>query len=265
MSEQDITDIGVNFDGKKFHNQHDIIMENAKKAGVKSIISISNSSKEGYANIKYCQKYNQVPKLYCTVGIHPHNAKELNSNSISKLKELIIKNKEYVVAVGECGLDYNRMFSPQDIQKKCFEEQIKLALELNLPLYFHERDSFDDFYEIAKKYDLKEKGVIHCFTGTKKELLAYLDLGFYIGITGWVCDDIRGKVLQSIIPKIPLDRILLETDSPFLTPKNIYPKPNFNEPKNVIEVIKKVASIMKISEDDLIKNAAENRKRLFGF
>ena len=212
-----------------------------------------------------CKKFNDVPKLYCTIGVHPHNSKELTNDKFELIRKTIEANRQYVVAVGECGLDYNRMFSPANIQKKWFEEQIKLAIELNMPLYFHERDSFDDFYDIVSKYDLNGKAVVHCFTGSKNALMAYLKLGYYIGITGWVCDDNRGKSLQSIIPKIPLDRILLETDAPWLTPKHLKPYPKYNEPKYVTEVIKKVAALMRISPDELINYASENRKRLFGF
>jgi len=261
----DVTDIGVNMNSKQYAGIHDTVMKNAKDAGVKSIITISNSLKECGQNVELCKKYSDVPKLYCTAGSHPHCSKELTDEKLRMIRKIAESNKQYVVAIGECGLDYNRMFSPAHIQRKWFEEQIKLAITLNLPLYFHERDAFNDFYDIVKKYDLNGKAIIHCFTGSKEALLAYLKLGFYIGITGWVCDENRGKALQAMIPKIPLDRILLETDAPWLTPKNLKPYPKFNEPKHVHEVIKKVAGIMRITPDDLINHAAENRKRLFGF
>ena len=261
----DLTDVGVNMHSKQYAGIHDAIIKNAKDAGIKSIITITNSLKESDANIRYCKKYNDSPKLYCTLGVHPHAARELNDKNFKNIRKMIEANREHVVAVGECGLDYNRMFSPASVQRRWFEEQIKLAIELDLPLYFHERDAFDDFYEIVKKYDLKGKAIVHCFTGSKKALNAYLDLGFYIGITGWVCDDGRGKALQSIIPKIPLDRILLETDSPWLTPKSIKPKPKYNEPQNLPLVIQKVAGLMNVTPEELINNAANNRKNLFGF
>ena len=262
---QNLTDIGVNLCSKQYHNKHDEIINNSQNANVNYIITISNSLKEFKFNIGFCKKYRNSPRVFCTIGVHPHNVKMLNGKNIGVLKNTIMNNRDYVIAVGECGLDYNRMFSPKDSQIKWFIAQIELALELNLPLYFHERDATEDFYEIVKKYDLKGKAVVHCFTGTKEALQKYLDLGFYIGITGWVCDERRGEDLQKIVPLIPLDKILLETDAPWLTPKNIKPRPRYNEPKYLPEVVKKVAGLMKIDPQKLVDQTNINRDKLFGF
>jgi len=260
-----LTDVGVNMHSKQFNNKHEQVMESARSAGVTHIIGISNSLKECNFNIKLCKQFSDVPKMVCTVGVHPHSAKQLNSRNFNVLKQTIERNRDVVVAVGECGLDYNRMFSPKEAQRKWFEEQIKLAIELDLPLYFHERDAHKDFVEITSKYAGKIRGIVHCFTGSKEQLQAYLDLGFYVGITGWVCDERRGKALQNAVPSIPKDRILLETDSPWLTPRNIRPLPKYNEPKHLVTVAKTVAGLMGMDPQELIDCANQNRQRLFGF
>lgn len=257
------TDIGVNLGAKQFKDPEQIL-KNAQDSSVSRIITISNSLKECNLNLEFCKLYNTQYGLYSTIGIHPHNAKQVTASRLEIVKKLINENRGYVVAVGECGLDFNRNFSPPDIQKRWFEEQIQLAIEVDLPLYFHERDAFEDFYNIVQKYDLKGKGVVHCFTGSKEALSKYLSLGFYIGITGWVCDEKRGKELQKIVPLIPLDRLMLETDAPFLTPHNIKPRPKYNEPKYIGSVVKMVAGLYGISQEKLIKITTENAKRFFG-
>lgn len=274
---ENLTDIGVNMCCKHYNKKHDIVIQNAKDSNVKNIITISNSLKECKENIKLCKQFTITIEnnenenkddnfnLKCTVGVHPHNAKQLHHTNFGVIKEIIQQNKTHVVAIGECGLDYNRMFSPQKVQLKWFEEQIKLSLELDLPLYFHERDAHSDFIKTVTKYKGRIRGVVHCFTGSKDALLDYLKLGFYIGITGWVCDEKRGKRLQSLIHLIPKNRILLETDSPFLTPHSLNPRPKYNEPKNIPIILKRVAGLMRISPKKLVEHVTNNRKTLFGF
>jgi TatD DNase family protein len=262
-----LADIGVNLCCRQFRGKVKEILDNADKSGVKFVISISNSLKECSENVKKCKLFdNDGSNVCCTVGVHPHNAKNLHKGNFNVLERIIVNNRKHVVAIGECGLDYDRMFSSVKQQKMWFEEQIKLALRLNFPLYFHERAAHSDFCQIVEKYDLAGKGVVHCFTGTKIALLKYLELGFYIGITGWICDDKRGKELQNIVKLIPLNRILIETDAPWLTPKNprIEPRPKYNEPKYLPIVLKKTAGCMKVKPEVLAKFANENRKRLFG-
>ena len=147
--------------------------------------------------------------MYSTCGVHPHDSAKTSINYISKLREIAKNNKE-IVSIGECGLDFDRNFSPQEIQIRVFEEQIDLAFELKLPLFLHERKASKTFQNICmKKKDKIISGCVHCFTGTKEELEWYIDFGFYIGITGWICDERRGKDLQSILNKIPLDKLMV--------------------------------------------------------
>lgn len=256
-------DIGVNMCSKQFRNQKEIL-DRAEKSGVNKIITISNSFKECKSNLSLIRRFRDH-KIYCTIGVHPHNAKELDDTKLKSIRELIVKNRKSVVAIGECGLDFNRNFSPPDVQKKWFEEQIKLSIDLDIPLYFHERDAFDDFVEIVSKYELAGKGVIHCFTGTKKALETYLKLGFYIGITGWVCDERRGKELQKIIPLIPDDKLLIETDAPWLNPvpRNIKGRPRWSEPSHLYYVVKKVAELRGTTVEELVVLTTDNAKTVF--
>lgn len=156
--------------------------------------------------------------LFSTSGVHPHDAKTCNGHTINEL-EKIAKN-DSVVAIGECGLDYNRNFSPQDLQRKWAEAQIELAERMDMPLFLHEREAHEDLCEILKRHDsVIEKSVVHCFTGTKQKTQNYVDLGCFIGVTGWICDMKRGRDLQEAVSVIPPEKLMIETDAPFLIPK----------------------------------------------
>lgn len=178
--------------------------------------------------------------------------------------ERFLSDNKKMVAVGECGLDYDRMFSTKENQIRCLEKHIVLAEKLNKPLFLHERSASTDFIKRFRKHsDLCSKSVIHCFTGNKELLDKYLSMGFSIGITGWICDDIRGKELREAVKIIPLDRILVETDAPFLTPKNVPGLDRTNVPQNIKYVVRDLAKYMKVSEDILMENARKNTERIF--
>ena len=171
-----------------------------------------------------------------------------------------------VVAVGECGLDYFRNFSPPEEQRDAFRRQLGLAAETGLPVFLHQRDAHDDFLKILEQAMGKvSRAVAHCFTGGAEELGVYLDLGLYIGITGWVCDERRGGNLKNIVGKIPLDRLMIETDAPYLLPRTLNPKPKTrrNEPMYLREVLRVVADEMGIAEDMLAQATTENAERFF--
>ena len=210
---------------------------------------INSSKKKGdYDPVYYEGKsiefmYKKFPNLfYTTVGFHPHNAKNFKEKDLESI-ETLAKNP-HVISIGECGVDYYREYSPKNQQIVCFEKQLSLNTKLNLPLFLHERGAHNDFCFLLKKYiDKIDNTVVHCFTGTKQELLQYLDLGCYIGITGWITDMDRGSHLHEIIQYIPEDRLLVETDSPYLIPKNMNDnRKTTNEPAYlpyVVEEIKK--------------------------
>jgi len=171
-----------------------------------------------------------------------------------------------VVAVGECGLDYFRDFSPRDAQRAAFRAQLELAAAVQKPVFLHQRDSHADFVEIlAPLRPQLIGGVAHCFTGGVDELAAYLDLGLYIGITGWICDERRGAALRATLPKIPLDRLLLETDAPYLLPRDLKPAPRNrrNEPAFLAHILERVAHGMDQPVEAVARASTANAVRLF--
>lgn len=247
---------------RSFNEDREQVMQSAIEAGVSPLIITGTSEKASVYAAKYASKY--PCKLYSTAGVHPHDAKSCTPGTIINLENLA-KN-DCVVAIGECGLDYNRDFSPRDVQRKYFEAQVELACKTGLPLFLHERDAFEDFCKILEKYkDNVSNMVVHCFTGQKEELQAYLELGCYIGITGWICDERRGKHLIDLVKLIPLDKLMIETDAPFLTPRNLDDKPKNgrNEPKYLIHILDELAYHLDEDMEDLAEQTYKNTKRFF--
>ena len=208
-------------------------------------------------------KFVKTHDAYGTAGIHPHNADRAVQEDFAMIEKMISEN-EKIVAVGECGLDYDRMFSTKENQIRCLEKHIVLAEKLNRPLFLHERSAAEDFIKRFKKHPaICQKSVVHCFTGNKETLDKYLSMGFSIGITGWICDDRRAKELREAVRIIPLDRILIETDAPYLTPRNVPGLDRTNVPQNIVYVAKELATYMKVSEDTLVEHAKKNTERVF--
>ena len=171
-----------------------------------------------------------------------------------------------VVAIGECGLDFNRNYSPHPDQEKWFAAQVELAIELKKPLFLHSRDAHPKFSDLIKAYKNEmPKAVAHCFTGTRDELHAYLDLGLYVGITGWICDERRGAHLLELVKDIPADRLLLETDSPYLTPRDMRPQPRArrNEPSFLPHILRTVARALGKPAEQLAEETTRNADRVF--
>jgi len=214
-----IVDVGANLTNKKFGRDLDSVIQRAKDAGISKIMVTGTSVQASKDALRLSRLYPGT--LYATAGIHPHDAKswDEDEDTLSLLKDLVC-NPE-VVAVGECGLDFNRNFSPPNVQLDVFEKQIKLACEVKKPLFLHERDAHTEMVELLTRYQHQLPiCVIHCFTGTKEHALTYLKLGCYIGLTGYLWKDksedgVR-KILQDNV--IPLDRLLVETDAPFMYP-----------------------------------------------
>jgi len=205
--------------------------------------------------------------LSCTVGVHPHEADNCNVETIPFLLDLARENPDLVVAIGETGLDFNRNFSTPAAQEKAFEAQLELAATLGLPLFLHERDAHQRQREILKAWrDHISAAVIHCFTGDRKSLFNYLDLDMHIGVTGWICDERRGLQLQRLVKEIPLQRLMIETDAPYLLPRSLKPKPKNgrNEPAFLPEVLKGIAANRPESEEEIAALTTENAMRFFG-
>lgn len=202
--------------------------------------------------------------LFSTAGVHPHYAKHWNDEVATRLRDLL--NHPRVVAVGETGLDFNRDFSPRPAQQQAFEAQLALAIETNKPLFLHERDAFETQYTILKAYRSEfSNAVIHCFTGNETALKAYLDLGLYIGITGWICDERRGQELQQLVRYIPDDRLLIETDGPYLLPRDLKPKPKSrrNEPKFLPHIAQTIAKLREQNLTELVQQTRANTIHCF--
>ena len=250
-------DIGVNLFCKQFPNPEQII-NNALQYGVICILT-GTDPKENRQIDTFINNH----QAYGTVGIHPHNADSTRDKDYLEI-ENITKTNNKIVAIGECGLDFDRMFSTKENQIKCFVKQIEIAETLNMPLFLHERNAVEDFIKILSHHkEICKKSIVHCFTGNTETLKKYLSMGCYIGITGWICDSRRAKDLRQAVRYIPLDRIMIETDSPFLTPKNIQGLNKPKYPQNVKYVAKELAMHMGVPENILISKAKENTEHFF--
>ena len=253
-------DICINLDNNQFDHDREEMLLRAHSSGIQYLCLTGSSLESSQYAIDWAQKN---PRQYCaTVGIHPHAASSATPQVCEQLEALL--SHDCVRAVGECGLDYNRNFSPKSDQIQCFEKHIQLSTHHKLPLFLHQRDAHDDFVEILKQRT--QPAVVHCFTDTKEVLRSYIDLGCLIGITGWICDPKRGEELRSIVQYIPLDRILIETDAPWLYPKDMRPKPpkRRNEPMYLKHILEKIAFHMGHSPQKIAESSTRNALQFFG-
>ena len=204
-------------------------------------------------------------KLFATAGVHPHHATEL-TNELARELEALAHSPE-VVAVGECGLDYFRDFSPRDVQRAAFARQLEIASRVGKPVFLHQRDAHEDFVAILREHpDIIAAGAVaHCFTGQANELRDYLAMGLYIGITGWICDERRGQHLVPLMREIPADRLMIETDGPYLLPRNLRPKPHSrrNEPAYLPHIAASIAEARGESVEVLASTSTAAAKRFF--
>ncbi|MBC8438817.1 MAG: TatD family hydrolase [Deltaproteobacteria bacterium] len=247
-------------DDNCYDNDLQDIIERAQNENVRGIMIVGIDINRSLKSIKIANAYKNI---ITSVGFHPHDAKLCSKESLDFLTSLAQDNL-CVKAWGEIGLDFNRMFSPSKDQEDCFVKQLEIAGRLDLPLIFHERDSKGRFYDILKSEGPESrKGVIHCFSGTKEELFRYLDLGYYIGITGILTLKERGEYLRSIAPHIPEDRILIETDAPYLTPAPQKNKFKRNEPSFVKSVLIRLAEIRNTDPENLSQVIFNNTRTLY--
>jgi TatD DNase family protein len=257
-----LIDIGANLGHESFQHDMDDALARARKAGIVQMV-VTGASREGSQEaLRLAQAHPTF--LYATAGVHPHHAIEVTDEGLAQLRALHAMPE--VVAVGECGLDYFRDFSPRPVQRSAFEKQLQLAVECGKPLFLHQRDAHEDFMAIMKNFEGRlNKAVVHCFTGTKQECFAYLDADYYIGITGWLCDERRGQHLREIVPHIPAERLMIETDSPYLLPRTIRPKPKLhrNEPMYLKHIVEELAKDRSESVDKTACITTENAKRFF--
>lgn len=235
------------------------VIERAHQNGVMRMLTVGVNQKTAVRAVSLAEAH---ADLYASVGFHPHDASQCHAAALDLLKRLAQNPK--VRAWGEIGLDYNRMYSPRKDQEKWFIRQLEIAAELNLPVIFHERDSNGRFLEILKLHLKKEQaGVIHCFSGSSNELQHYLELGFYIGITGILTIEKRGAGLRQMVPQIPADRLLVETDAPYLTPAPEKNHTRRNEPAFVKSVLLKLAEVRAEDPHQLAQIVWDNTCRLY--
>jgi len=253
-------DSHCHLDDSSYTQDFEKMMIRARDAGVAAMMTVGVTERSSEICVHVAEQYDEV---YASVGIHPHDAKECSEEVLKHLEKLSRSSK--VKAWGETGLDFNRMHSPKNVQEKWFIRQLECADRLDLPLIFHERDSEGRFLEILMHHETKiRKGVVHCFSGNKKELESYLDLGLYIGITGIVTMNERGETLRDLIRYIPSDKILIETDAPYLTPAPHKNKTRRNEPSFVPAVLLKIAEVLKKDSKTIAESIWENTCKLYG-
>jgi TatD DNase family protein len=255
-------DIGANLTNRSLMKDLNGVITRAADAGVRQIVVTGTNLEESSKAIELCDQY--PDQLVCTIGIHPHHASDWKSDTPTSLQNL--SKNACVRAIGETGLDFNRNYSPRDDQIDCFRRQLELAISLNKPVFTHQRDAHDTFIGILREYRPQlSKVVVHCFTDSKAALLDYLELDCHIGITGWICDERRGLELQQLVGLIPADRLMVETDAPYLLPRDLPAKPasRINEPVYLPHIINAVARHQRKDVDQLAAECLRTSQLFF--
>jgi TatD DNase family protein len=258
-----LIDIGINLGHDSYDSDRDVVIARAEASGVVQMM-VTGASVEGSRQALELAR-SRPGRLFATAGVHPHHATEVTPDSLSELEEFARQSE--VVAAGECGLDYYRDFSPRPVQQAAFHQQLELAARVRKPVFLHQRDAHDDFLAILKEHRASlVGGVAHCFTGDAHELTAYLELGFAIGVTGWICDERRGAHLLPLMRTIPAERLLLETDGPYLLPRDMHPKPasRRNEPAYLPHIAAVVARARGEPVESLARSSTAATRSLFG-
>jgi TatD DNase family protein len=258
----DLIDIGSNLTHASFADDRDAVIARALQAGVRrQIVTGSDLASSRQAAALAAQHRS---RLWSTAGVHPHHAQGFTDSQRGELLELL--GLESVVAVGECGLDYFRNLSPPAAQRAAFIVQLEIAAQVRKPVFLHQRDAHDDFAAILGDFRGNLKGgVAHCFTGGRTQLEKYLDLELYIGVTGWACDERRGRELKDAVPSIPEDRLLIETDAPYLLPRSLNPPPKGrrNEPAYLAHIATVVAGLRGVTLESVAAATTRNAEELF--
>ncbi len=256
-----VLDIGVNLTHRQFDRDRDAVIARAKAAGVEQMIVTGTT----LANSRQAVHLAAKEGLHATAGVHPHHAKDWTDATAREIEELA--RRPQMVAVGECGLDFDRSFSPHDAQERAFVAQLELAARLKKPVFLHERAASKRFGEIMAAHRASiVGGVVHCFTGTGEELDRWLELDLHIGITGWICDERRGRHLLELVPRIPINRLMIETDAPFLVPRTLPSPPSDrrNEPAFLPEVLATIARARREDPAALAVATTQTARALFG-
>jgi len=257
-----LIDIGINLAHDSYDADRSAVIERARAAGVVQMMVTGSSAASSRVALSLAMQHPGT--LFATAGVHPHHATDLTAGVLADLGELA--GASQVVAVGECGLDYYRNYSPHAAQRDAFHRQLELAARCRKPVFLHQRDAHEDFIAILREHwPGLVGGVAHCFTGGAAELECYLELGLAIGITGWICDERRGAHLLELVRRIPAGRLLLETDGPYLLPLDLHPKPSSrrNEPVYLPHIAAVVARARGETPEALAQSSTEATRRLF--
>jgi TatD DNase family protein len=258
-----LIDIGANLTHSSFESDLDAVLQRARAAGVVQQV-VTGASRDG-AIAAHALAVQYPGELFATAGVHPHHAVEYTAEAELLLRTLL--REPNVVAVGECGLDYNRNFSPRPAQLRAFEMQLETAALCGKPLFLHQRDAHADFLACMKNVEGRiGRAVVHCFTGTREELYDCLDRDWYIGITGWLCDERRGAHLREIVRDIPANRLMTETDAPYLLPRNLVPMPSHrrNEPMYLKHIVEELARDRGEAVEVAAANCTATAREFFG-
>ena len=235
------------------------VLQNAYKNEVCCILTGSDHE-ENQRVVDYVSTH---PGVYGTTGIHPHQADHMTETAFEYIRSA--QQHTQIVAVGECGLDYDRMFSTKQNQIRCLERHMEIAFDTGKPMFLHERSALQDLAAMFHNCpSLCSRSVVHCFTGNRQQLSAYLDMGFMIGITGWICDAKRAGDLRDAVSFLPMDRVMIETDAPYLTPKNVPGLNRVNVPENIRYIAHDLSHYMQVPEEDLIRKTLSNTAAFFG-
>jgi len=259
-----LVDIGLNLAHDSFDHDRDTVVAAAVAAGVGHMVITGSTLASTRAAIDLART--DPDRYRATAGVHPHHARDFADSDVPTLRELLLLPE--VGAAGECGLDYFRNFSPHEDQERVFRLQLQLAAETGKPVFLHQRDGHDAFVGILRDYLPRLRGgVAHCFTGEERELKDYLDLGLSIGITGWICDERRGQHLRELVRLIPLERLMIETDAPYLLPRDLSPKPSHrrNEPRFLPHILQAIADCRREPAATVAAATTANALRFFGF
>ena len=258
----ELIDIGINLAHESFDEDRAAVIERSQAAGVQQLIVTGATLASSAAALELSRSH--PGRLYATAGVHPHQAGELSGAELPRLRALLAEPG--IVAAGECGLDYFRDYSPRAAQRAAFALQLQLAADCGKPLFLHQRDAHQDFTAALREHGGALRGVAHCFTGGEAELAAYLEMGLHIGITGWICDERRGQDLQRLVHRIPAGRLLLETDGPYLLPRDLKARPpsRRNEPAFLAHIAATVARLRGESLEECAAHSTAAARLLFG-
>ena len=258
-----LIDIGANLTHESFQRDFGAVLDRARKAGVERMIVTGASRDDSEQALQLARAYSGT--LHATAGVHPHHAGDYGAETDALLRTLARETE--VVAVGETGLDYFRDLSPRPAQRAAFEKQLAIAVELGMPLFLHQRDAHDDFLALLRSArDSVPAAVVHCFTDDRRALFDYLDLDCHIGITGWICDERRGTHLRELVRSSPANRLMLETDAPYLVPRDIRPPPSDrrNEPMYLAHICQVVARERGEEPGAIAEQTTANARVFFG-